>query len=43
MCQERLQGLMTLACEKDLTDQIDLEHIVMKWAKLLKNGRLIKL
>ena len=43
MCQERLQGLVTLACEKDLTDQIDLEHIVTKWAKLPKNGRLIKL
>ena len=28
MWQERLQGLMTLACEKNLTDQIDLEHIV---------------
>ena len=42
-CQRRLQSLMTLACEKDLTDQIDLEHIVTKWANRPKSGRLIKL
>ena len=43
MRQERLQNLMTLACEKDLTDQIDLEHIVTKWSKLPKSGRVIRL
>lgn len=43
MRQERLQNLMTLACEKDLTDQIDLEYIVTKWSKLPKSGRVIRL
>ena len=41
--QGRLQSLMTLACEKDLTDQINLEDIVTKWANMPKSGRLIKL
>ena len=41
--QERLQNLMTLACEKDITDRIVLDHIVTKWAKLPKSGRLISL
>ena len=43
MRQERLQNLMTLACEKDLTDQVDLEHIVRKWSMLPQNGRIIRL
>lgn len=43
MRQERLQCLMTLACENDLTDQIDLEHVVTKWAKMPKSGCIIRL
>ena len=43
MGQERLQNLMILACEKDITDRIVLDHIVTKWAKLPKSGRLISL
>eukprot|EP00794_Sanderia_malayensis_P002672 gene2672-3091_t len=43
MGQERLQSRMTLACEKDLTDEIDLEDVVANWSKLPKCGRIIRL
>ena len=34
MKDERLNGLIVLACEKDLTDNIDLEIVVDTWEKL---------
>ena len=43
MGQRRLQSPMTLASEKDLTDQIDLDLILSRWMKLLKKGRVIRL
>jgi hypothetical protein len=42
MNQERLSELLTLACERDLTDKIDLDRIADRWSKLTKRGRLIK-
>ena len=41
MKQERLYEMMILACEKDLTDTIDLENTVNRWAKMPKSRRLI--
>ena len=43
MGQERLQSLLILACERDLTDVIDLGDVTMKWANLARSGRLIRL
>ena len=34
--------MMTLASEKDLTDQIDLDLILSRWMKLPKKGRVIR-
>jgi hypothetical protein len=42
MNQERLGELLTLACERDLTDTIDLDEIVNPWSKLTKRGHLKK-
>ena len=36
MKQGRLKHTMKLACEKDLTDSIDLEEVIKLWAKLPK-------
>ena len=33
MKQERLYEMMILACEKDITDTIDLEDMINRWAK----------
>jgi hypothetical protein len=33
----------TLACERDLTDTIDLDEIANPWSKLTKRGHLIKI
>jgi hypothetical protein len=41
MNQERLGELLTLACEHDLTDTIDLDEIANPWANLTKRGYLI--
>jgi hypothetical protein len=38
MNQERLGELMTLACERDLTDTIDLDEIANPCSKLTKHG-----
>ena len=43
MGQGRLQNSMTLASEKDLTDQIDLDLVLSRWMKLPKKGRVIRL
>ena len=43
MNQERLGELLTLACERDLTDTIDLDEIANPWSKLTKRGHLIKI
>jgi hypothetical protein len=43
MNQERLGELLTLACERDLTDTIDLDEIANLWSKLTKRGHLIKI
>ena len=43
MNQERLGELLTLACERDLTDTIDLDEITNPWSKLTKRGHLIKI
>ena len=43
MGQGRLQSLVTLVSEKDLTDQIDLDLILSRWMKLRKKGRVIRL
>jgi hypothetical protein len=37
---ERLGELLTLACERDLTDTIDLDEIVNPCSKLTKRGHL---
>ena len=42
MGQGRLQSSITLASEKDLTDQIDLDLILSRWMKLPKKGRVIR-
>ena len=31
---------MKLACEKEITDSIDLEEVVRRWDKLPKSGRI---
>lgn len=41
MKKRRLKDLIILGCEKDLTDTIDLEAVVDRWAKLPKTRRLI--
>ena len=33
--------MMILACEKDITDTIDLEDMINRWAKMPKTRRLI--
>jgi hypothetical protein len=43
MNQERLGELWTLACERDLTDTIDLAEIANPWTKLTKRGHLIEI
>jgi hypothetical protein len=43
MKQERLNELLTLACERDLTDTIDLDKIADRWSNLTKRGRLMKI
>ena len=43
MNQERLGELWTLACERILTDTIDLDEIANPWTKLTKRGHLIKI
>ena len=43
MDQERLGELWTLACERNLTDTIDLDEIANPWTKLTKRGHLIKI
>ena len=42
MKERRLKDLITLGCEKDLTDTIDLDTIVDRWAELPKIQRLIR-
>jgi hypothetical protein len=41
MKERRLKDLITLGCEKDLTDTIDLDIVVDHWAELPKTQRLI--
>ena len=41
MKERRLKDLITLGCEKDLTDTIDLDTIVDRWAELPKIQRLL--
>ena len=43
MKDERLNDLIVLACEKDLTDTIDLEIVVDTWAKLKMRKFSLKL
>ena len=43
MNQERLRELLTLACERDLTDTIDIDKLADRSSKLTKQGRLIKI
>ena len=43
MNQERLTELLTLACERNLTDTIDIEKLANRWSKLTKRGLLIKI
>jgi hypothetical protein len=43
MNQERLGELLTLACERDLTDTIDLDEIANPLSNLTKRGHLIKI
>jgi hypothetical protein len=42
MRERRLKDLITLGCEKDLTDTIDLDTVVDHWAELPKTQRLIR-
>ena len=42
MKERRLKDVITLGCEKDLTDTIDLETVVDRWAKQPKTQRLIR-
>ena len=39
ICEKRLHYMMLLACENDLTDQLDLQKIVDKW-KIIKSRRI---
>ena len=41
MEQERLKDFMTLGCERDLTDSINLDKLIDRWAKLPKTRRII--
>ena len=41
MNQDRLKDFMTLGSEKDLTDSVDLNVIVDRWAKVPKTRRII--
>ena len=41
MKQERLKDFMTLGCERDLTDSINLDKLVDRWAELPKTRRII--
>jgi hypothetical protein len=41
MKERRLKDLITLGCEKDLTDTIDLDIIVNRWAELPKIQHLL--
>ena len=43
MKQERLKDFMTLGCERDLTDSINLEKLVDRWAELPKPFALLVL
>ena len=43
MNQERLGELLSLVCERDLTDTIDLDEIANPWSKLTKRGHSIKI
>jgi uncharacterized protein YbcC (UPF0753/DUF2309 family) len=43
MNQERLGELLTLACERDLTDTINLDEIANPWSNLTKRRHLIKI
>lgn len=43
MNQDCLGELLALACERDLTDIIDLDIIAERWSRLTKRGRLIKI
>ena len=38
--QERLEDIMVLACEKDLTDTVSVERIIDQW-KVLPNLRSV--
>jgi hypothetical protein len=42
MKHERLNVLLTLACERDLMDTIDLDKIADRWSNLTKRGCLMK-
>ena len=42
MKERRLKDVITLGCEKDFTDTIDLETVVDRWAKQPKTQRLIR-
>jgi hypothetical protein len=42
MKERKLKDLITLGCEKDLTDTIDLDTVVDHWAELPKTQRLIR-
>lgn len=41
--QERLEDIMVLACEKDLTDTVSVEKIIDQWKVLPKRGRVVDL
>jgi len=34
MADQRLNALMMLSCEKDITDSLDIDDLVHKWATL---------
>ena len=41
MNQDRLNDFLILSSEKDLSDSIDLEQILCRWAELPKTKRII--
>ena len=41
MKQERLKDFMTHGCERDLTDSINLDKLIDRWAELPKTRRII--
>ena len=43
MNQDRLNDFLILSSEKDLSDSIDLEQVVCRWAELPKTERIINL